>query len=100
MTEELSVEEIEQLHRDYEQTYMTDSGRRVLAHMVMVGHVYSSIHAPGDSHTTAYNNGQREFVLMVLKMLQPLTEKDREGFEAQLEEDRKFEAKFGVPAPR
>lgn len=80
-------------------TFKSDAGRRTLAHLVGICHVYSSSHVPNDPYSSAFQEGQRDTVLTILNMLTPLSEGDREALIASEERQREFEEKFGTRAP-
>lgn len=89
----------DQLVTDFAVTFKTDAGRRTLAHLVDICHVYSSCHVPNDPGSSAFQEGQRDTVVTILNMLKPLTEEDRLAMTENEEARRDFEDTYGTRAP-
>ena len=53
---------------DYETVFSSKAGRRVLSDLMANFHAGRSSHVPGDSHETAFREGERHVVLHVLDM--------------------------------
>ena len=53
---------------DYETTFSTEAGQRVLADLMANFHMGRSSHAAGDSHETAFREGERHVVLHIMNM--------------------------------
>ena len=53
---------------DYETTFSTEAGQRVLADLMANFHMGRSSHADGDSHETAFRAGERHVFLHILNM--------------------------------
>ena len=60
---------IEQLIKDYQIIFGTDEGKRVLEDLKKRSHFYSTSHVKGDSHESAYMEGQRSVLLFIKQML-------------------------------
>lgn len=58
----------EQRVRDYLATFSSDHGARVLADLVVKGHVLESTLVP-EAHIFAFREGERNLVLEILRML-------------------------------
>ena len=56
---------IEQLIKDYKIIIGTDEGKRVLEDLKKRSHFYNTTHVQGDSHESAYNEGQRSLVVFM-----------------------------------
>lgn len=54
---------------DYEEVFSTEVGERVLSDLFDNFHMARSTHVNGDSHETAYREGQRNVVLHILHLL-------------------------------
>tara|TARA_R110000823_G_scaffold206249_1_gene336949 strand:- start:7397 stop:7684 length:288 start_codon:yes stop_codon:yes gene_type:complete len=54
---------------DYKTVFSSDAGNRVLADLMVQFHVGRSSHMSGDSHETAFREGERHAVLHVLDMM-------------------------------
>ena len=67
----MSKKEVVSLKRrrdDYESLFKTPEGNRVLADLMANFHMGRSSHAAGDSHETAFREGERHVVLHILNM--------------------------------
>lgn len=53
---------------DYETVFSSKDGQRVLADLMTKFHMGRSSHAAGDSHETAFREGERHVVLHILNM--------------------------------
>ena len=58
-----------QLKADYETTFGTDAGKRVLADLCGRHFVFSSAMVPGDPYHTHYNDGRRSVVTDLMSFL-------------------------------
>ena len=58
-----------QRHRDYLDTFSTEQGKRVLDDLMKQSGVMRPAHVVGDSHESAYMEGQRQVVLSILDKL-------------------------------
>lgn len=92
-------DQLQQLRTDYGTCFKTAAGRKVLAHLLTVGHVYEPCHVPGDPYSTAFRDGQRDLAVMVLMHLAPISDEVLRSAD-DLEDDRAaWEAKYGQKAP-
>ena len=66
---------IKQLRENYQQVFSTDEGKQVLSDLEKRCHFYSTTNIKGDSHESAYMEGQRSILLFIKQMLQ--TNKDK-----------------------
>ncbi len=66
---------IKQLRENYQQTFSTDEGKQVLSDLEKRCHYHTSTNVKGDSHESAYQEGQRSILLFIKQMLQK--EKDK-----------------------
>ena len=57
------------LQKNYEYIFNTDEGKRVLADLEKRCHYHSTTNVKGDSHESAYMEGQRSVVLFIKSML-------------------------------
>ena len=62
-------EDRKQLLKDYKATFATEPGKRVLKDLFKQGHINKSSFNV-DSHKTAFNEGQRDIVLYINKMIE------------------------------
>ena len=53
---------------DYETVFSSEAGQRVLADLMADFHMGRSSHAAGDSHETAFREGERHVVLHIMNM--------------------------------
>ena len=60
---------IEQLIKDYQIIFGTDEGKRVLEDLKKRSHFYSTSHVKGDSHESAFYEGQRSLVVFIENLL-------------------------------
>ena len=61
---------IKQLRENYQQTFSTDEGKQVLSDLEKRCHFYATTNVKGDSHESAYMEGQRSVLLFIKSMLQ------------------------------
>ena len=61
----------EQLRGNYQRVFKSDDGEMVLEHLKICFGFYQTTYAKGDSHDTAFFEGQRAVVLNILRMLEP-----------------------------
>ena len=61
---------IEGLRKNYEYIFNTDEGKEVLVDLEKRCHYHSTTNVKGDSHESAYMEGQRSVILFVKSMLQ------------------------------
>ncbi len=54
---------------DYQITFSTPEGRRVLKDHLRACGAFSPSHVPGDSHSSSYNNGLRDGALRLLRQM-------------------------------
>ena len=59
---------IKRRKEDYETIFASDAGQRVLADLMSQFHMGRSSHMAGDSHETAFREGERHVVLHILDM--------------------------------
>jgi len=62
--------EIEDLQRIYRATFTTEDGEKVLDDLKKRLGLYKSTHVPGDPHESAFFEGQRNAMLIILRMLE------------------------------
>ena len=56
---------LQELIKDYKIIFNTDEGKRVLDDLKKRSHFYSTTHVKGDSHESAYYEGQRSLVVFM-----------------------------------
>ena len=61
---------IKQLQIDYKSIFNSDEGVRVMADLEKRCHFLSTTNIKGDSHESAYMEGQRSVLLFIKQMLQ------------------------------
>ena len=61
---------IEGLRKNYEYIFNTDEGKEVLVDLEKRCHYHSTTNVKGDSHESAYMEGQRSVLLFIKSMLQ------------------------------
>lgn len=66
---------IKKLREDYQFTFSSDEGKQVLSDLEKRCHYHTSTNVKGDSHESAYQEGQRSILLFIKQMLQK--EKDK-----------------------
>jgi len=60
---------LKQLQADYKFIFGSDEGKRVLEDLRKRCHIYSTTHVQGDSHESAYYEGQRSIVVFINNLL-------------------------------
>ena len=76
MQDERAVHEyIKKLRDNYQYIFESDEGKEVLSDLEKRCHFYSTTNIRGDSHESAYMEGQRSILLFIKQMLQK--EKDK-----------------------
>ena len=68
---------ITKLKTNYKYIFNTDEGKEVLADLEKRCHYHSTTNVKGDSHESAYMEGQRSVLLFIKSMLQKENEKGR-----------------------
>nr|BAR39374.1 hypothetical protein [uncultured Mediterranean phage uvMED] len=66
---------IKKLKEDYQFTFSSEEGKQVLSDLEKRCHYHTSTNVKGDSHESAYQEGQRSILLFIKQMLQK--EKDK-----------------------
>ena len=61
---------IKQLQTDYKSIFNSDEGSRVMADLEKRCHFMNTTNIKGDSHESAYMEGQRSVLLFIKQMLQ------------------------------
>ena len=61
---------LKQLQNDYKTVFNSDEGKRVLADLEKRCHFLTTTNIKGDSHESAYMEGQRSVLLFIKQMLQ------------------------------
>ena len=64
------IKEIKQLREIYEIVFGSDQGKRVMEDLEKRCHFWSTTNIKGDSHESAYMEGQRSVLLFIKSMLQ------------------------------
>ena len=79
-----SMEETKQLEKlieglkvNYKTIFNTDEGKQVLSDLEKRCHYHSTTNVKGDSHESAYMEGQRSVLLFIKSMLQKENEKGK-----------------------
>ena len=60
---------IEGLRKNYEYIFNTDEGKEILSDLEKRCHYHSTTNVKGDSHESAYMEGQRSVLLFIKSML-------------------------------
>ena len=68
---------IEKLKKNYEFIFNTDEGKEVLSDLEKRCHYHATTNVKGDSHESAYMEGQRSVLLFIKQMLQNDNEKGK-----------------------
>ena len=68
---------INRLKTNYKYIFNTDEGKEVLADLEKRCHYHSTTNVKGDSHESAYMEGQRSVLLFIKSMLQKENEKGK-----------------------
>ena len=66
---------VKKLRDNYQYIFNTDEGKDVLSDLEKRCHYHSTTNVKGDSHESAYQEGQRSILLFIKQMLQK--EKDK-----------------------
>ena len=66
---------IEEIKSNYKYIFTTDEGKQVMSDLEKRCHHHTTTNVKGDSHESAYMEGQRSILLFIKAMLQ--NEKDR-----------------------
>ena len=61
---------LKQLQTDFKTVFNSDEGKRVLADLEKRCHFLTTTNIKGDSHESAYMEGQRSVLLFIKQMLQ------------------------------
>ena len=69
---------INRLKTNYKYIFNTDEGKEVLVDLEKRCHYHSTTNVKGDSHESAYMEGQRSVLLFIKSMLQKENEKGKE----------------------
>ena len=64
------IKEIKQLREIYKIVFGSDAGKRVMEDLEKRCHYHSTTNVKGDSHESAYMEGQRSVLLFIKSMLQ------------------------------
>ena len=76
MTQDKQLEKfIEGLKKNYQYIFNTDEGKEVLSDLEKRCHYHSTTNVKGDSHESAYMEGQRSVILFIKSMLRNNKEK-------------------------
>ena len=62
-------EKLVNLIKDYKVIFGSEEGKRVLDDLKKRSHFFSTTHVKGDSHETAYFEGQRSLVVFIESLL-------------------------------
>ena len=65
------------LKKNYQYIFNTDEGKEVLSDLEKRCHYHSTTNVKGDSHESAYMEGQRSVLLFIKSMLQKENEKGK-----------------------
>ena len=68
---------IKGLKKNYEYIFNTDEGKEILSDLEKRCHYHSTTNVKGDSHESAYMEGQRSVLLFIKSMLQKENEKGK-----------------------
>ena len=68
---------IQGLKKNYEYIFNSDEGKQVLIDLEKRCHYHSTTNVKGDSHESAYMEGQRSILLFIKAMLQKENEKGK-----------------------
>ena len=68
---------IKKLQTNYKYIFNTDEGKKVLVDLEKRCHYHSTTNVKGDSHESAYMEGQRSVLLFIKSMLQNENEKGK-----------------------
>ena len=68
---------LQELQTDYKTIFNSDEGKRVIADLEKRCHFMTTTNIKGDSHESAYMEGQRSVLLFIKSMLQNENEKGK-----------------------
>ena len=68
---------VESLKKNYNYIFNTDEGKQVMSDLEKRCHHHTTTNVKGDSHESAYMEGQRSILLFIKAMLQNNNEKGR-----------------------
>ena len=68
---------IKKLQENYKHIFTSDEGKEVLSDLEKRCHYHSTTNVKGDSHESAYMEGQRSVLLFIKSMLQKENEKGK-----------------------
>ena len=68
---------VQDLKKNYQYIFNTDEGKEVLVDLEKRCHYHSTTNVKGDSHESAYMEGQRSVLLFIKSMLQKENEKGK-----------------------
>ena len=68
---------VQDLKKNYKYIFNTDEGKEVLADLEKRCHYHSTTNVKGDSHESAYMEGQRSVLLFIKSMLRKENEKGK-----------------------
>ena len=68
---------LKELQENYKFIFNTEEGKKVLADLEKRCHYHSTTNVKGDSHESAYMEGQRSVLLFIKSMLQKENEKGK-----------------------
>ena len=60
---------LKELVQNYKTTFNTDTGKKVLNDLKKRSHFFNTTHVKGDSHESAYYEGQRSLVVFIESLL-------------------------------
>ena len=60
---------LKELISNYKTTFNTDTGKTVLEDLKKRSHFYNTTHVKGDSHESAFYEGQRSLVVFIEKLI-------------------------------
>ena len=60
---------LKELVQNYKTTFKTDTGKQVLDDLKKRSHFFNTTHVKGDSHESAYYEGQRSLVVFIESLL-------------------------------
>ena len=70
-------DQIKQLRTNYQKVFESDDGKSVLLDLERRCHFYATTNVKGDSHESAYMEGQRSVLLFIKSILQNPKEKGK-----------------------
>jgi hypothetical protein len=75
------------LREEYKTVFTSPAGEQVLSHLMRKFNVTSPTFTQGDSHMTAFREGQRHVVLTILKFINKDTSQMAENIKDQIENE-------------